>query len=86
MVTPQIVVAYHSGFGHTATLAQAVGRGAESTGAAVHLIAVDTVGDQEWMVLDAADAIIFGCPTYMGNVEILSRPVDEVVSGDLRFG
>ncbi|SBS79012.1 Flavodoxin/nitric oxide synthase [uncultured Mycobacterium sp.] len=68
MVTPQVVVAYHSGFGHTATLAQAVGRGAQSTGAAVHLIAVDTVGDAEWMALDAADAIVFGCPTYMGNV------------------
>lgn len=68
MVTPQVVVAYHSGFGHTATLAQAVGRGAESTGAAVHLIAVDTVGDEDWAVLDSADAIIFGCPTYMGNV------------------
>lgn len=68
MVTPQVVVAYHSGFGHTATLAQAVGHGAESTGAAVHLIAVDTVSDEDWAVLDSADAIIFGCPTYMGNV------------------
>ncbi|WP_319433501.1 flavodoxin family protein [Mycobacterium sp. RTGN5] len=68
MVTPRVVVAYHSGFGHTATLARAVGRGAESTGAAVQLIAVDAVGDRDWVALDAADAIIFGCPTYMGNV------------------
>ncbi|WP_179472828.1 flavodoxin family protein [Mycolicibacterium vinylchloridicum] len=68
MVTPQIVVAYHSGFGHTAALAHAVARGAESTGATVRLIAVDAVGDEDWAELDAADAIIFGCPTYMGNV------------------
>ncbi|EHB53489.1 flavodoxin/nitric oxide synthase [Mycolicibacterium rhodesiae JS60] len=68
MVTPQIVVAYHSGFGHTAALAHAVARGAETTGATVHLIAVDAVGDEDWAELDAADAIIFGCPTYMGNV------------------
>jgi multimeric flavodoxin WrbA len=68
MVTPQIVVAYHSGFGHTATLARAVGRGAQSTGATVHLIAVDSVDNEGWATLDGADAIIFGCPTYMGNV------------------
>ncbi|GAY15157.1 flavodoxin family protein [Mycobacterium sp. shizuoka-1] len=68
MVTPRVAVAYHSGFGHTATLARAVGRGAEPAGAATTLLAVDTVGDDDWAVLDAADAIIFGCPTYMGNV------------------
>ncbi|MGE0217630.1 flavodoxin family protein [Mycolicibacterium sp.] len=68
MVTPQIVVAYHSGFGHTATLAHAVGRGATTAGATVRLLTVDTVGDGDWATLDAADAIIFGCPTYMGNV------------------
>ncbi|MBB3603573.1 multimeric flavodoxin WrbA [Mycolicibacterium sp. BK556] len=67
MVTPRIVVAYHSGFGHTATLARAVGRGAESAGATVSLIPVDTVDDEHWATLDGADAIIFGCPTYMGN-------------------
>jgi len=68
MVTPQLVVAYHSGFGHTATLARAVARGAESAGATARLLAVDAVGDDDWTALDTADAIIFGCPTYMGNV------------------
>jgi len=34
----------------------------------VSLIAVDTVTDDDWRVLDGADAIAFGCPTYMGNV------------------
>ena len=68
MVTPRVVVAYHSGFGHTATLGRAVARGAESAGAATTLLTVDTGGDDDWAVLDAADAIIFGCPTYMGNV------------------
>nr|WP_323055695.1 flavodoxin family protein [Mycobacterium pinniadriaticum] len=37
-------------------------------GAKVSLIAVDTVDEQDWAELDAADAIIFSCPTYMGNV------------------
>lgn len=34
----------------------------------MNLVAVDTVADDEWALLDAADAIIFGCPTYMCNV------------------
>lgn len=68
MVTPQIVVAYHSGYGHTATLARAVAHGVTDVAAQVELIAVDAVADDEWAMLDGADAIIFGAPTYMGNV------------------
>jgi hypothetical protein len=37
----------------------------------VTLIAVDKMTDAHWDILDAADAIVFGSPTYMGNV---SRP------------
>ncbi|AQT79773.1 NADPH-dependent FMN reductase [Mycolicibacterium litorale] len=68
MVTPRLVVAYHSGYGHTATLARAVAHGAADAAAQVNLVAVDTVSDDQWAVLDGADAIIFGAPTYMGNV------------------
>jgi NAD(P)H dehydrogenase (quinone) len=65
---PAVVVAYHSGFGHTAHLARAVAEGARAGGASVALIAVDTVTDEHWAALDDADAIVFGTPTYMGNV------------------
>ncbi|OKH70733.1 flavodoxin family protein [Mycolicibacterium goodii] len=65
---PQICVAYHSGFGHTAHLAESVAAGARSTGAHVHLVPVDTITDEQWHTLDTADAIIFGSATYMGNV------------------
>jgi NAD(P)H dehydrogenase (quinone) len=37
-------------------------------GAHVAVIAVDTMTDDEWGILDGADAIVFGCATYMGNV------------------
>ncbi|MBK8070817.1 MAG: flavodoxin family protein [Ramlibacter sp.] len=60
------VVVYHSGYGHTQRMAQAV-----ATGANAQLIAIDAEGnlpDGSWEVLAAADAIIFGSPTYMGNV------------------
>jgi len=59
-----IVVVYHSGYGHTKKQAEAVAQGA---GAA--LIAIDAEGnlaEGDWTALEASDAIIFGSPTYMG--------------------
>jgi NAD(P)H dehydrogenase (quinone) len=60
------VVVYHSGYGHTQFVAQAVAKGANA-----QLVAVDAdgnVSEADWSVLDAADAIIMGSPTYMGGV------------------
>ncbi|MFI1213684.1 flavodoxin family protein [Streptomyces sp. NPDC020802] len=62
-----VVIAFHSGFGHTAVVAEAVARGAAGTDAEVVLIPVDTINDEQWAQLDAADAIIFGAATYMGT-------------------
>ncbi|WP_197374651.1 flavodoxin family protein [Mycolicibacterium baixiangningiae] len=63
-----VAVAYHSGFGHTTVLAKAVTDGARAAGAEVVALAVDTLTDDGWRALDDADAIVFGSPTYMGNV------------------
>ncbi len=68
IAAPTVAIAYHSGFGHTAALADAVAAGARDGGAHVTLIAVDTMTDEDWDVLDGADAIVFGSATYMGNV------------------
>jgi NAD(P)H dehydrogenase (quinone) len=65
---PSLVIAYHSGFGHTRTLAGAVAEGARAGGAGVDVIAVDAMTDADWATLDGADGIIFGSATYMGNV------------------
>lgn len=63
----RLVVVYHSGFGHTTEVAKAVARGvARLPGAAVKLIAVGEV-QGEFADFNAADGIIFGCPTYMGG-------------------
>jgi NAD(P)H dehydrogenase (quinone) len=62
----RIVVVYHSGYGHTQRMAQAVAEGANA-----ELIAIDAQGNLPaggWEQLKAADAIIFGTPTYMGSV------------------
>src|SRR5688572_31729534 len=61
-----VVVVYHSGYGHTQRLAQAV-----AAGAGAQLLAIDADGNLPaggWEQLKAADAIIFGSPTYMGSV------------------
>ncbi|MGE7391005.1 flavodoxin family protein [Streptomyces sp. NPDC004126] len=64
---PVVSIAYHSGYGHTAVVAEAVRTGAADSGATVHLIKVDEITDAEWELLDGSDAIIFGSPTYMGT-------------------
>lgn len=68
IAAPSLAIAYHSGFGHTATLAAAVAAGASEAGADVTMIAVDRMGETDWDVLDSADGIVFGSATYMGNV------------------
>jgi NAD(P)H dehydrogenase (quinone) len=62
-----VAIVYHSGYGHTAAIAQAVARGATVKGVETKLIAVTEI-DQHWDDLKQADAIIFGTPTYMGGV------------------
>jgi len=65
-IMTQTVVVYHSGYGHTQRVAQFVAEGAKAT-----VIAIDADGnitDAQWETLNAADAIIFGSPTYMGSV------------------
>lgn len=64
----KLSVVYHSGAGHTAYAAQKVVEGAKSVdGVEVQLIEVGK-NPVDWEVLKAADAIIFGTPTYMGGV------------------
>mgnify|MGYP006174571093 CR=1 FL=1 len=62
-----VVVVYHSGYGHTRVIAEAVAQGVERhPGSSCLLISVEDV-DQHWDRLHNADAIIFGAPTYMGS-------------------
>jgi len=61
----QVVVVYHSGYGHTQRVAQQVAAGAKG-----ELLAIDAEGnlpEEGWNKLAAADAIVFGTPTYMGG-------------------
>lgn len=68
-MTKIISIVYHSGYGHTAKVAEAVVEGAkQAAGVTVNLIKADGITDADWATLDGSDAIIFGAPTYMGGV------------------
>lgn len=67
----KIAIVYHSGYGHTKKQAEAVQAGAERVaGAEVLMVPIDAEGnlpENGWTLLDGADAIVFGSPTYMGG-------------------
>ena len=68
MDSVRVAIVYHSGYGHTARQAAAVAAGAAAVpGVQADLRSVATLDDGLWQTLDAADAIIFGSPTYMGS-------------------
>jgi multimeric flavodoxin WrbA len=61
-----IVIVFHSGYGHTAKVAEAI---AATSGG--QLLAIDAEGNLPeggWEALAAAKMIVFGSPTYMGSV------------------
>jgi multimeric flavodoxin WrbA len=66
MIQAKIAIVYHSGYGHTASQAVAVARGAALSSVETMLVAVED-GDAPWDDLAECDALIFGCPTYMGG-------------------
>ncbi len=76
----QVMIVYYSGFGHTKRQAEAVTRGAASVdGIDAELLtseeAIERLDD-----LDEADGIIFGCPTYMGNIAAEMKRFMEVAA------
>ena len=60
-----IAIVYHSPYGHTAKVASFIAQGAQQAGVQVHSMNIEQI---DWDILDRSDAIVFGCPTYMGNL------------------
>lgn len=67
-----IVLVYHSGYGHTLKQAEAVLTGLlDDSKVEAVLLPINSEGeisDEAWALLAVADTIIFGSPTYMGMV------------------
>ena len=80
--TVRIAVAFHSGYGHTAKQAEAAARGAADVpGAIVDLVAIeDGNADAVIAAVDAADAVVFGTPTYMGSASATFKKFAEATS------
>ncbi|MEX8502691.1 MAG: flavodoxin family protein [Leptothrix ochracea] len=64
-MSKKIVIVFHSGYGHTARIAQAVAEG--SGGVLLAINAEGNLPEGGWEQLAEADAIVFGSPTYMGG-------------------
>lgn len=62
-----IAVIYHSNYGHTKRVAEAVVIGARQQLTDTQVKAVD-VHDVDWDFLDQADLLVFGSAVYMGSV------------------
>jgi NAD(P)H dehydrogenase (quinone) len=78
----RIAIAYHSGYGHTARQAAAVADGARSVDhTEVSLVDVRELTDGQWQMLDRADAIIFGAPTYMGGPSGVFKTFADATAG-----
>jgi multimeric flavodoxin WrbA len=61
----EITIVYHSGYGHTRKVAEAVAAGSGGT-----LLAIDADGqlpEGGWEQLAASAVVVFGTPTYMGG-------------------
>lgn len=64
---PTVAIVYHSGFGHTKRVAEAIADGVRAHDGIDVLLWTSDEGIERLDELDAADAIVFGCPTYMGG-------------------
>ena len=64
----KVAVVYHSLYGHTKLQAEAVLQGAQSVPDVSAVLYTAEEATAKLDELDQADAIIFGCPTYMGSM------------------
>lgn len=78
---PTVLVIYHSAHGHTRQQAEAVTKGVASVpGISARALGVDEAPNQ-WQALHDADALIFGCPTYMGSASAEFKQFMDATSG-----
>lgn len=67
----KVAIVYHSGYGHTAVLAEKVAEGVRDAGQTPILLKIDSAAQDFAPLIDQiteADAVVFGAPTYMGDV------------------
>ena len=81
-----VAIVYHSGYGHTARQAGAVAEGVQAAGCTSPLLLSVEEAPRRWDDLDAAHAIIFGAPTYMGGASAAFKTFQEATSKVMMAG
>lgn len=79
----RIAIPYHSGYGHNEILALSVAQGVRDAGGEAELLKIEGAGQGFDPILKAvtgADAVIFGAPTYMGDVSAAFKAFAEASS------
>lgn len=64
----KIAIPFYSASGHTRHLAEAVLGGVKTITSDAHLIDIVGLTSNSWSLIEGADGIIFGSPTFMGGV------------------
>lgn len=85
----RIAIPYHSGYGHNEVIAQSVAQGVWDAGAEAVLLKIDSAAqdfDPMLEAVNAADAVIFGAPTYMGDVSAAFKSFAEASSKSFATG
>jgi NAD(P)H dehydrogenase (quinone) len=75
-----VAIVYHSGYGHTKLQAEAVHRGAGSVAGVEARLYTSEEAISKLDELDQADAVILGCPTYMGSISAEMKKFIEVAA------
>ncbi|MFM8748832.1 flavodoxin family protein [Rhabdaerophilum sp.] len=79
-----IAIVYHSGYGHTAVVAEAVSEVVTRAGATPKLLKIENAAQDFAAFLEEvsqADAVIFGAPTYMGDISAPLKAFFEASAG-----
>lgn len=85
MSCTRIAIVYHSGFGHTGRQAEAVKAGVEQVAGAEALLLTAEEAQTRWDELAAAEAIIFGAPTYLAGASAAFKAFEEATSNAVMY-
>jgi multimeric flavodoxin WrbA len=80
MTEIRVAIVYHSGYGHTARQAEAVKAGIDRVAAVSCLLLTAEEAPNRWDDLAAAEAIIFGAPTYVAGPSAAFKAFQEASS------
>ena len=80
----KVAIVYHSGYGHTAVLAEKVAEGVRDAGQTPILLHIENAAQDFAPLIEqitGADAVVFGAPTYMGDVSGVFKVFADATAG-----